>query len=90
MHGTADEHRRIEAVSSSAASRRAQAARTVIRCIAAIDSHPACSSREYTPAQVEFGRAMEKWKRFHGGRTPTAVEVLRIAKSLGYERTEGG
>lgn len=41
---------------------------------------------EYSAEQVEFGRAMEKWKRFHGGQMPTAVDVLRVAKSLGYRK----
>ena len=45
---------------------------------------------EYTPEQVEFGRAMERFKRF-SGRYPTWADVLKVAKSLGYvRRNEGG
>lgn len=85
MQGAQDEHRRPETDSASAA-RKAQAARRFVRCIAAIDSHPTCSSREYTADQVEFGHAMEKWKRFHSGRMPTAREIIRIARLLGYTK----
>lgn len=81
-----DEHRRSEGVGASAVAGMAQAARASVRNKAVTSSHSACSSREYTQEQVEFGRAMEKWKRFHGGRMPTVAEILRIAKSLGYSK----
>jgi hypothetical protein len=37
------------------------------------------------PDAVEFGRAMETWQRANG-RYATWRDVLRVAKSLGYER----
>lgn len=38
---------------------------------------------DYTPAQVEFGRAMEAWKRWHE-RQPNCWDVLNVARRLGY------
>lgn len=52
------------------------------------DKHPATSiTTDYTPEQVEFGRAMDKWKRHHSGQMPTAREIIRVAKLLGYKKT---
>jgi IS30 family transposase len=53
----------------------------------AIKYHPTTAEVIYTPEQIEFGRAMEKFQRFRG-RPATWHEVLRVAKTLGYEKVE--
>ena len=39
-----------------------------------------------TADEIEFGRAIEKYKREHHRPWPTFAEVLQVAKSLGYEK----
>lgn len=41
----------------------------------------------YTADEVEFMKAVEAWQRRTGNRFPTAADVLRIARSLGYRKT---
>lgn len=45
---------------------------------------------ELTTDQVEFGRAMDKYKRENLRPYPTWSEVLGVLKSLGYRRPEPG
>jgi hypothetical protein len=47
---------------------------------------PLTADVTYTPAEVEFGAAMEKYQRTRGRRYPTWAEVLRVAEALGYRR----
>ena len=49
-------------------------------------THPADSAVEYTPAEFEFLRAMERYKREHRRPHPTCCEVLAVALSLGYRK----
>lgn len=44
-----------------------------------------CQGADLTPDEVEFGRAMVRWMRKHD-RQPHAVDVLAVAKALGYRR----
>jgi hypothetical protein len=41
---------------------------------------------EYSDEEREFLRLVENWKRMHGLRFVSVIEVLRLAKSLGYRR----
>lgn len=45
---------------------------------------------EYTPDQVEFLRAVDRYKREHRRPYPTWAEVLAVAKSLGYRKQQSG
>lgn len=40
-----------------------------------------------TEEEVAFGKAVERWKRGHDGRTPDCREVLAILLQLGYRKT---
>jgi hypothetical protein len=41
---------------------------------------------DYTPAQIEFMRAMSEWKRYWR-REPDCRDVLKVARKLGYQLT---
>lgn len=41
---------------------------------------------EYTCDEAEFLRALSSWRQRHK-RYPTMIEILNIARGLGYERT---
>lgn len=41
---------------------------------------------ELTAEQVEFGRAMDQYMRAHDRPFPTWLEVLNVAKELGYRK----
>lgn len=41
---------------------------------------------DYTPEQIELGKAMDQWKRYHNCPYPTYADVLRVAKSLGWRK----
>ncbi len=43
---------------------------------------------DYSPDQLEFLRAVERYRREHCRPFPTLIEVLRVAESLGYRRVE--
>lgn len=43
-----------------------------------------CDQLEYSPAEVEFMMAMERFQRLHHRRPPTCRDVIRVAASLGY------
>jgi hypothetical protein len=40
----------------------------------------------YTPAEVEFMTAMERYRREHHRPYPTCSEVLAVLESLGYRK----
>lgn len=39
-----------------------------------------------TPDAVEFGRAMERYKRMENRPYPDCADILRVLKSLGYRK----
>jgi hypothetical protein len=41
---------------------------------------------DITPAAVEFGAAVERFKREHGRPFPTCSEVLEVVVALGYRK----
>ncbi len=43
---------------------------------------------DYTPDEVEFIKAMELYMKDNKRRFPTFTEVLAVAYSLGYRKTE--
>ena len=43
---------------------------------------------EYSDEELEFLKAMERYKREQRRRFPTFCEVLTVAKSLGYRKVE--
>jgi len=44
-------------------------------------TYPGC---ELTPDEVEFGRAVERYKRAKRRPFPTFSEILQVLRSLGY------
>lgn len=44
---------------------------------------PGC---DITGDELEFGKAMDRWKRENRQPFPTCSEVLAVAKSLGYRK----
>jgi hypothetical protein len=49
---------------------------------------PATCERDYSPAECEFLRAIEEYKRSSGRMFPTWSEVLGVVRSLGYVRAD--
>jgi hypothetical protein len=49
---------------------------------------PTTCERDYTPAEIEFMTAMDKYRRDSGRPFPTWSEVLEVVISLGYQKTE--
>ncbi len=47
---------------------------------------PTTCERDYTDDEIEFMKAMDKYKRSSGRQFPTWSEVLEVVKSLGYHR----
>ncbi len=43
---------------------------------------------DYTPEEIEFLVAMDRYMRRQGSNHPTWPEVLRVAKSLGYRKVD--
>ena len=41
-----------------------------------------------TPEAAEFGRAMDRYQRRTGRRYPTWLEVLNVAKDLGWRKAQ--
>jgi hypothetical protein len=41
----------------------------------------------YSEEEVAFLKAIDRWRREHGDRTPDCREVLKIARELGYRKT---
>ena len=50
--------------------------------------HPAVTEREYTKDEVEFLLAIEGYQKRVKRKFLTYTEILDIAKSLGYSKTE--
>jgi len=47
---------------------------------------PTTCERDYTGDEIEFMKAMDKYKRSSGRQFPTWSEVLEVVRSLGYTR----
>jgi hypothetical protein len=47
---------------------------------------PTTCDRDYGPEEVEFMRALERYKRSSGRMFPTCSEILEVVRSLGYQR----
>ena len=45
---------------------------------------------DYSLEEVEFMRALDRYKLIHNRPNPTCTEVLGVLKSLGYRKTEVG
>jgi len=45
---------------------------------------PTTCERDYTPEEIEFMTAMDKYRRENGRPFPTWSEVLEVLRSLGY------
>ncbi len=50
--------------------------------------NPCTSDIEYTPAEVEFANAVDKYKRKHHRTFPTNRELFYILLSLGYRKVD--
>ena len=53
---------------------------------------PTTCEKDYTEAEMEFMRSMQRYKQTSGRMFPTWSEVLEVLKSLGYEKVgpDGG
>ncbi|TWU09077.1 hypothetical protein CA54_43170 [Symmachiella macrocystis] len=47
---------------------------------------PTTCERDYTDDEIEFMKAMDKYKRSSGRQFPTWSEVLEVVRGLGYNR----
>ncbi len=47
---------------------------------------PTTCERDYQPAEVEFMKAMDDYKRRSGRQFPTWSEVLEVIRDLGYRK----
>jgi hypothetical protein len=45
---------------------------------------------DYTPEELEFFRAMDRYRQSTGYQFPTLAETLQVLRSLGYEKNAGG
>ncbi len=43
---------------------------------------------ELTAEQVEFGKAMDRYKREYNRPYPNWIEVLNVARSMGYRKVQ--
>ncbi len=43
---------------------------------------------DYTPDEIEWLMAMDRYMRHQGSRCPSWPEVLQVAKSLGYRKEQ--
>ncbi len=50
--------------------------------------HPSTSDVDYTLEEVEFLRALQRYKDGNGRPCPTMCEVLAVARSIGYRKVE--
>lgn len=48
------------------------------------NNHVSMTEREYTPTEMEFLGAIERYKNRTGHKFPTWTEVLSVVKELGY------
>jgi hypothetical protein len=51
-------------------------------------SHESGSGADYTPDEIEFMMAMDRYKRRHGRPFPTWREVLAVLRGLGYRKPD--
>ena len=51
---------------------------------------PILTDREYTPDELEFGKAVERFKRDRRRPFPTWSEVLQVLLALGYRKIPPG
>jgi hypothetical protein len=49
---------------------------------------PLTDGSRYTPDELEFMRAVERFQKANRKKFPTAVDYLRIAAALGYRKAE--
>ena len=49
---------------------------------------PTTCERDYTPAEIEFMTAIDKYRRENGRPFPTWSEVLEVVIALGYQKVE--
>ena len=49
---------------------------------------PTTCEREYSPAELEFMLAMNRYKHESGRMFPTWSEVLEVIRDLGYEKSQ--
>ena len=47
---------------------------------------PTTCERDYTPEEIEFMNALDRYKRSSGRMFPTSSEVLEVLKMLGYQK----
>ena len=47
---------------------------------------PTTCDRDYGSEEVEFMKALERYKRASGRMFPTCSEILEVVRSLGYRR----
>lgn len=50
-----------------------------------MELHP---GSEYTPEEIEFLAAVRSYQKKHRRKYPRFTEILEVAKSLGYRRTD--
>lgn len=48
--------------------------------------HPVTSNREYTPDELEFMKALDKYKRDNRRPHPDWCEVMDVFRALGYRK----
>ena len=49
-------------------------------------NHPTTSEMDYSPEEMEFMSAIQRWKRRTGKQFPTWAEVLEVCRSIGYSK----
>ncbi len=76
--------RRHEATSNFDGEERRTSSRRQVERRRQID--PTTCERDYQPAEVEFMKAMDDYKRRSGRQFPTWSEVLEVIRDLGYRK----
>jgi hypothetical protein len=51
---------------------------------------PTTCERDYTDDEIEFMKAIDRYRRENGRPFPTWSEVLEVVRALGYEKTGSG
>lgn len=69
---------------ASQTARRASCARNVSKRRRLVD--PATCERDYSPAEIEFMKAMHDYKNSSGRMFPTWSEILEVLQGLGYRK----
>ena len=49
---------------------------------------PTTCERDYTDAEIEFMKAIDRYRRENGRPFPTWSEILEVVSSLGYEKAK--